>query len=73
MRVSFRIRLVQPWLHSGVPAAVGVRVLAYRRHEGQIGANACAVEAFYVSGVVEVAPGAFDARRRFFSRARTHA
>ena len=45
--------MVQPGLPDCDPAAVGVRVLAYRRQEGQIEANACAVEAFFVVGVVE--------------------
>ena len=45
--------MVQPRLPSGDPAAVGVRVLAYRRQERQIEANACAVEAFCGLVVVE--------------------
>ena len=52
-RIFLRLWIFQSGLPSGDTAAVGVRVLAYRRQERQIKANACVLEAFLGVGVVE--------------------
>ena len=46
LKVSFRLRVLQPWLPACVTAAMGVRVVAYRRQERQIEGNACVLVAF---------------------------
>lgn len=69
-RVFVRLRVLQSGLPSGDAAAMGVCVLAHRRQEWQIEANACVLEAFCWLGVVECAPLLLTHAGVFFSRAR---